>query len=104
MTSKDFNSSINNSILFQKTFFAFFNNIQGFRILNVNLKAISKFDLQEFSKLEQFISNENPIETIDGDLFSFTPKINYIQFRQNKITNVGPNLLSSLKDLREHIL
>jgi hypothetical protein len=45
----------------------------------VNLKAISKFDLQEFPELRQIISNDNPKEAIHGDLFAFTPKVDYIQ-------------------------
>jgi Leucine rich repeat len=78
-----------------------FLNIQSLRIIRLGaFKVISKYDLQQFGAgLRQFILNYLSIEAIDGDLFSGTPNIQYISLSQNKITNVGPNLFSSLEKL-----
>jgi Leucine rich repeat len=74
----------------------FFKNIQGLRTWSTGVKAISKFDLQQFPDLRHLYINDNAIEVLDGDLFVFTPKVVYIDFGHNKITNVGPNLISHL--------
>jgi hypothetical protein len=76
-----------------------FKNLQGLQMVDTTLKFISKFDLQQFPDLKHLDLRRNQLEVIDGDLFSFTTKIKTIILVNNKITNVGLNLLSNLKDL-----
>jgi Leucine-rich repeat (LRR) protein len=78
----------------------YFKNIQGLLMRETKVKFISKFDLQQFPELRSFYINGNPIEAVDGDLFSFTKKLSYVDLGSNKITSVGANLFSDLKDLR----
>jgi Leucine rich repeat len=51
--------------------------------------------------LKHFNVNDNQIEAIDGDLFTFNPRILEIGLWSNKITNVGPNVFNSLGSLRD---
>jgi hypothetical protein len=75
----------------------FFKNIQGYRMTYMPIKIITKFDLQQFPDLRHLTLNFNDnLEVIDGDLFAFTPKVVFIDLDYNKITNVGPNLISHL--------
>jgi Leucine rich repeat len=78
----------------------YFKNIQGLSMWNAKLKVISKFDLQQFPELRSFYINGNPIEAVEGDLFSYTKKLRLVALENNKITSVGANLFSDLKDLR----
>jgi hypothetical protein len=78
----------------------FFKNNINFQIIGTSLKEISKFDLQQFPDLTYCGIRYNYLETIDGDLFSFTPKLVFIRIEGNRITNVGPNFLINLKYLQ----
>jgi Leucine rich repeat len=78
----------------------YFPNIQGFAVSSTSLKVVSKIDFEQFPDLIDTFLNNDELETIDGDLFASNPKLQYISLISNKITNVGPNLLSSLKELR----
>lgn len=74
-------------------------NIRALEIGFTALKVITKFDLKQFPDLVNFYLVSNPLEALDGDLFEFTPNLQYLSFYGNKITNVGPNLLCNLKSL-----
>jgi hypothetical protein len=76
-----------------------FKNIQALRMVNTNLKYISKFDLQQFPDLRHIRLGGNPIEEIESDLFSSTPRVHYIEFDYNRIKNVGSNLFRNLSEI-----
>jgi Leucine rich repeat len=79
----------------------YFKNIQGLEIQSASLKAVSKDDLQQFPDLRLIYFYNNLLKTLEDDLFSYNPKLQHINFSTNKITKVGPNLLGSLKCLRQ---
>jgi Leucine rich repeat len=78
----------------------YFKNIQGLFMLYTKVKFISKFDLQQFPELRFFYINNNLIEFLDDDLFAYTTNLRLVALDSNKITSVGANLFSGLKDLR----
>jgi hypothetical protein len=77
----------------------FFKNVEGLLVWSASLKAVSKDDLQQFPELRYFGFYDNLLETLDGELFTYNPKLQWVDFEKNKITNVGPNLLRSLRSL-----
>jgi hypothetical protein len=79
---------------------SYFNNIIGLRIESTTLKTITKFDLQQFPGLIYLYTYDNKFEAIEGDLFTFTPKVEDVRFGGSQITNVGTNLVHHLKNLR----
>jgi hypothetical protein len=78
----------------------YFKNIRGLHMDNTKLNFISKFDLRQFPELIYLTVTNNLIEFLEGDLFSYTTKIDFVVLDYNKITSVGANLFSGLKDLR----
>lgn len=63
------------------------------------LRSISADDIKQFSDLEIFSVHGNELESLDSDLLSHNSKFKWIDFRNNSISQIGPNLLKSLKDL-----
>lgn len=49
--------------------------------------------------MEIFSVHGNELEFLDGDLLSHNSKLKWIDFRNNSISQIGPNLLKSSKDL-----
>jgi len=77
----------------------FFENLQGFAIERTSLKYVAKEDLHQFPKLETLQIRWNQLETLDGDLFIYNPSLRWFIFESNKLTNIGPNILSNLPNL-----
>lgn len=77
----------------------FFPNIVGVYISESKLKSISKKDLKQFSNLLHFSAVDNDLQTIDADLFVFTPNITQISFSRNNLRAVGTNVFSRLENL-----
>jgi hypothetical protein len=78
---------------------SFFPNLRGISWYSVNLRFISAEDLKPFPNIVTFAVTTNKLVTIDGDLFKYTPKLQWIVFANNLIEHVGENLLTDLKDL-----
>lgn len=74
----------------------FFPDIQGIEIMNSGLKSIEKSDLQPFTNLQDLHLGSNLLETLDDDLFEFTPKVSCIILGDNKINSIGENLFDPL--------
>lgn len=78
-----------------------FINITTIDLNRSGLKSITKFDLQQFPKLEIIFAPENSIEFLPGDLFEFTPNVEDINFYNNNIKYIGEKLLDGLKNLKK---
>lgn len=79
----------------------FFPNLLGLRISNANIKYLTKRDLQPFRQLELLSFDGNQIETLNSDLFYYTPNLKWIFFDYNKISHVGLGTFDSLVNLRQ---
>lgn len=76
-----------------------FKKLKGVQFWYAGLQSISKDDIKQFSELEIFSVHGNKLEFLDGDLLKHNSKFKWIDFRNNSISQIGPNLLKSLKDL-----
>jgi hypothetical protein len=76
-----------------------FSNIESIFIHKSNIKTISKHDLQSFAFLISFCVISSDIEYLPSDLFSNHKNMEAISFADNKISVIGPNLLSNLDKL-----
>lgn len=78
----------------------FFPNLLALQWYYGNLTTLAAVDLQPFPSLKHAFFGWNKIMSIDGDLFRSTPNISEIYLNNNRIQNVGFNLLTSLNELR----
>lgn len=67
--------------------------------MDTRVLSISAQDLQ-IPTLESLSLYGNNFTSIDGDLFSFTPRMKFIHLGHNQIQHVGTDLLSSLSHLQ----
>jgi len=77
----------------------FYPNLIAIEFSKGNLSSVTANDLKPFSNLKILSIWKNKIVTIEGDLFRFTPNIQWIYFNNNMITSVGSDLLSELSNL-----
>lgn len=75
----------------------FFPNMFALYLHNSNIKVLHGFELDEYPRLIYFAYESGTLDTIGGELFTKTPKIIYANFYNNKIRNVGWNLLDNVK-------
>lgn len=78
----------------------FFRSIEVLTISESSLERITKKDLKPFRNLYSLVLPGNKLRSLSGDLFEFSPRIDYIDFRQNEIKTVGGNILNPLKKVR----
>jgi hypothetical protein len=80
-----------------------FPEIFGLRFDSTGLTLVTKEDFEPFPNLTMFISYSNPIEFLEEDLFIHNPKLEFVNFRLNKITYIAANIfdgvLSNLQQL-----
>lgn len=74
----------------------FFPNIIAIHIENSRMEEINADDLKPFLNMTRLTVPSNKLVSIDGDLFKFTPKMQFIHFQNNLIEYVQENLLSNL--------
>lgn len=78
----------------------FFPNLKAIDLRNNKLTSISYDDLASLYNLGYFAAHGR-IESLDGDLFNNSLKLERIYFNNNLIQSVGVNLLSNLNELAE---
>lgn len=79
----------------------FFPNLKGFSILQTKLKTIKLENLAPFPNLffVQFALSD--IRSLEWDLFTKTPFIQYISLTESPIAHLGPGLFEPLNNLQE---
>ncbi|KAL7012111.1 hypothetical protein ACKWTF_014639 [Chironomus riparius] len=77
----------------------FFKNIKAIQIHNCNLMEVHQEDLKPFSKLVQLHLSFNKLEVLEEGLFDFNPDLEFINFWENKIVNIAPNVFDHLSKL-----
>lgn len=77
----------------------FFKNLDALYIVASSLTTISSKDLRPFPRLLSIDLWTNQLSSIDGDLFIYTPYLQWVSFAANRIEHIGHDLVTSLKDL-----
>lgn len=77
----------------------FFQNLRVYRVLNSAITTIQKDDFP-FPTLMRIDIINCPVQTLQSDLFQHLPNLEVLFLRNNRLMNVGPNLLNSLSRLR----
>lgn len=76
-----------------------FKKLRGIIIKKSGLKQISQSDIRKFSDLVYLGLKGNDIKVLDEGLFDFNPKLQFVGLRENKITNIHPNVFNNLDEL-----
>lgn len=77
----------------------FFSNLDAFSVQSSSLKTISANDLRPFPRLVLLELFQNHLTSIDGDLFKYTPHLQFAGFRGNQIQHIGQDLVTNLNNL-----
>lgn len=78
----------------------FFPNLVLIRWVRGSIRTVTAEDLRPFPELTGFSMFYNRIVSLDGDLFQYTPKLEWVDFERNQIANVGEDLLANLENLK----
>lgn len=78
-----------------------FPNLDTIWINKANLKDITSEDLKPFgSRLVNFWLTNDYVEVLDGDLFDYTPNIEWAHFHYGSLRHVDKGIFSKLKKLK----
>jgi hypothetical protein len=75
----------------------FFPNILGISLNRCGVSSLTGNELYNYRYLQYFAMHENGLARVPGDLFILNPGIRVVMFDNNKITQVGANLLDSVQ-------
>lgn len=78
----------------------FFPHLQEIEVDSSGLRQLLRENFASLTKLTMAIFPGNEIEFLPGDLFIYNPRLTHINFSQNRISNVGHNFFSGLRNLR----
>lgn len=79
----------------------FFPNLVIFNWINGRLKVLSQRDFKPFPNLIRADFQMNMIKKLDGDLFKFNKKLQWLNFGYNEIRVVEKNFFDGLTELTE---
>lgn len=78
---------------------AFFPNLESLDMYKAGVETVSKIDFAGLANLKQLHFNDNKIKLLENDLFIGNPKMKWISFINNPVTNVGHNVFENLSEL-----
>jgi BTB/POZ domain/Leucine rich repeat len=76
------------------------NKIEDLIITDSKLSRVSAYDLRGFNFLKCLYIRDCEIDELPADLFKNTPRLELINFHNNKIKFIGENLLNPLRSLK----
>lgn len=79
----------------------FFPNLEGLRIAESGLVALTKSDLSVFPKLRNCDMYNNYLSSLESEIFANCPLLEYLYFGFNQIRTIGHNILMPLKKLKK---
>lgn len=79
---------------------AFFADLAVLSLSQNGMSSITRRDLSSYTNLQMLIIYNNRIQSIPGDLFLDTPRLQYINLNSNSLRHLGPNIFSNLLNLR----
>jgi hypothetical protein len=77
----------------------FFANVDGFEVINSDLKVITKKNLMQFKHLKYLNLMKNQIEVLANDLFEHNLKLKIVIICCNRLKIIGNNIFDSLNHL-----
>lgn len=82
-----------------KNFHKFFPNLEGIFAFSMGLKTVVKDDLKDFPKLRYLDMGFNRLDTLPSNLFDNNLELEWIDFSDNLLRNIGVKLLDTLPKL-----
>lgn len=79
----------------------YFTNLEIIVFFEFSIKSFTRNDLRPFPELKVFGIAFGQITTINGDVFKYSPNLQYVDFNNNQITNVGPGIFQHSPKLTE---
>lgn len=76
-----------------------FGHLERLGITNTGLVAITQNDLKPFPNLLVLYLSGNKLVSLDSGLFSFNPKVKYIDFDDNKLSSIAADIFDTISDL-----
>lgn len=73
-------------------------------LFDCHLKEITKEDLRGFTNLAFFSAACNQLSSLPGNLFEFTPLLQYVDFSCNRITKIGSTILNPLEKFSQFVM
>jgi hypothetical protein len=83
-----------------KGFSNYFPNFIGLWLSGCQISTLNGDELDEYPNLQYYVHILSDLTSIPGNFFKSTPNMKNINFANNKIQNVGANLLDHLKNLQ----
>lgn len=77
-----------------------FKNLRVMRYWSTNMVSINAEDLRPFPQIEHLQFFQNNFTSLDGDLFSHNPILDFLYLGSNQIRHIGQNLVTNLNHLR----
>lgn len=86
---------------FPKGLESFFGQLKGIMLTNTGLKTISRYDLKPFPDLLDLWIYTSKLKIIGPNLLTFNTKLKFLDFGNNRIYSVSPDLFDPLRNLNE---
>lgn len=83
---------------------SFFANLEAIVFGSTPIRSISKEDLRPFPELGYFAITWGQLTTVRGDVFMYTPNVEYLRFDSNRITNFGPGIFQHTPNMSSAFL
>lgn len=77
-----------------------FPNLRVIEFWGDNIHVISNLDLQPFPQLVRLVLTGNNFTSLDGNLFSFNPLLEWIGLSSNRIQHIGEDFVANLSNLQ----
>jgi Leucine-rich repeat (LRR) protein len=95
------NSFKENANKIPKNLAQFFPRLTGISWTSASLESITVEDLKQFPELFTLNVNSNELTTLEDDLFKYNQKLLVAYFYNNKVENLGKDLLANLFNLNQ---
>jgi hypothetical protein len=76
-------------------------SLRGIEVLNSKLKAIRLKDLQPFKNLGNLNLRGNEIECLDGDVFRYNNRLQFVSLRHNNLRSIDARLFNSIRQVQQ---
>lgn len=78
----------------------YFPNLVSIQIKHCSLQVITKESLRDYFALRELFFNENMIQALPGDLFEYTPQIEVVSFKNNRIKFIDAGIFDGIHNLK----
>jgi hypothetical protein len=78
----------------------YFPNIVSLQFKQCNLDFVTKEHIRDYITIRELFLNENKIKSLPGDLFHYSPQLEVISFKNNRIKFIDSDIFAPLRRLR----